>query len=117
MRIHHVALRTRSVARLKAFYGDLLGLDAAGPPGGTGESVWLDAGGTIVMVEPASEEEPVVPAGTRELIAFRVARADLGRMEARLQAQGVPIEARTGFTIYFRDPDGRRVGLSCHPEE
>jgi len=36
---------------------------------------------------------------------------------ARLKDASVPIEAETRFTIYFRDPDGRKVGLSHFPDE
>ena len=33
----------------------------------------------------------------------------------RLREAGVAIEDRTAFTLYVRDPDGRRVGLSSYP--
>jgi hypothetical protein len=33
---------------------------------------------------------------------------------ARLAAAGVAVEAQTEFTLYFRDPDGRRVALSAY---
>jgi hypothetical protein len=29
----------------------------------------------------------------------------------------VPIEDRTAYTLYVRDPDGRRIGLSSYPDE
>jgi glyoxylase I family protein len=114
MRIHHVALRTRDLGRLEAFYAGLLGLAPwpARPEG----AVWLDAGGTILMIERASASEPGIEHGTRELFAFAVAPSDRARLEARLAASGVAIEDTTPFTLYFRDPDGRRVGLSHYPE-
>jgi len=31
-----------------------------------------------------------------------------------LQAAGVRIEDRTAYTLYLRDPDGHRVGLSVY---
>ena len=31
-----------------------------------------------------------------------------------LEAAGVPVEARTEYSVYFRDPDGRRNGLSLY---
>jgi glyoxylase I family protein len=113
MRIHHIALRTRDLGRLVAFYGDLLGL--ATSKESPGHSVWLEADGTILMIERASESEPDIARGTQELIAFVVAPEERAAFEARLASRGVAIEARTEFTVYFRDPDGRRVGLSHYP--
>ena len=113
MRIHHIALRTRDLGRLAAFYGDLLGL--ATSKESPGHSVWLDAGGTILMLERSSESEPEIGRGTQELIAFSVAATERPAFEARLASSGVTVEARTEHTLYFRDPDGRRVGLSHYP--
>lgn len=114
MRIHHLALRTRDVARLVRFYEDALGLAVSKR---TGErSVWLDAEGAIVMIEAAEESEPGVPAGTMELTAaFAIRPEDRARVEERLTKAGASIEARTAFTLYVRDPDGRRVALSAYP--
>jgi glyoxylase I family protein len=113
MRIHHIALRTRDLERLAAFYGDLLGI--ATSKESPGQSVWLDAGGTMLMLERSSESEPDIARGTQELIAFAVASSDRAGFEARLASSGVAIESRTDHTLYFRDPDGRRVGLSHYP--
>ena len=35
--------------------------------------------------------------------------------EDRLAAAGVPIDDRTDTTLFIRDPDGHRVGLSVYP--
>jgi glyoxylase I family protein len=114
MRIHHVALRTGDLPRLEAFYVDVLGLSVTKRQGE--RSVWLDAGGTIVMLEARDAPgEPGVPEGTKELVAFAIepgARAHYGE---RLSRAGVAIEAETPSTLYVRDPDGRRVGLSAYP--
>jgi glyoxylase I family protein len=114
MRIHHLALRTRDLARLATFYVDLLGLRIL--KNDAGRSVWLDAEGAIVMLERAGEGEPVVPEGGLELVAFAIEPGSRGRFEAELAARGILIEARTAFTLYVRDPDGRRVGLSHYPD-
>ena len=110
MKIHHLALRTRDLPKLRAFYVDVVGLLVLEEE--TGRSVWLDAGGTIVMLERATDSEPEVPAGSRDLVAFSLLPEDESRFEARLASQQIAIEARTDFTLYFRDPDGRRVGVS-----
>jgi catechol 2,3-dioxygenase-like lactoylglutathione lyase family enzyme len=110
MRVHHLAFRTRDLARLERFYTDLLGLHVARRD--EQRSVWLKAGGTILMLEQAGEDEACVGAGTKELVAFAIEQSDAERWRRALAAAGVVIEDETGFTFYFRDPDGRRVALS-----
>jgi glyoxylase I family protein len=110
MKIHHVALRTHDLPRLRAFYVEVLGLAVLEEE--ADRSVWLDAEGTIVMLERAADSEPAVPVGSRDLVAFSVEPGDKGSFETKLTSRGVAIEARTDFTLYFRDPDGRRVGVS-----
>ncbi len=112
MRLHHLALRTRDVPRLRAFYADVLGL-----PGerASDASVWLRTGGAIVMIEAAGPDEPAVPPGSLELVAFAIDEDEKPAWRARLAARGVVLEAETAFTLYFRDPDGRRVGVSHYP--
>jgi glyoxylase I family protein len=78
-----------------------------------GRSLWLDAGGTILMLEARDEGEPDVPVGSKELVAFAVSPEVL----ARVKEAGIAIEARTAYTLYVRDPDGRRIGLSTYPDE
>jgi glyoxylase I family protein len=109
VRIHHVALRTRDRARLERFYVDVLGLSVLRRDEARG-SVWLDAAGAIVMLERAEDAEPSVPVGTKELVAFAIEDKEIWR--ARLEREGIVVEAETAHTLYFRDPDGRRVAVS-----
>jgi catechol 2,3-dioxygenase-like lactoylglutathione lyase family enzyme len=114
MRVHHLALRTADLARLERFYVDALGLAVIRRQDG-GRSVWLDAGGTIVMLERRDEGEPGIPAGSKELVAFTVAPETRALCIDRLAGAGVTVEASTEFSLYVRDPDGRRVGVSSYP--
>jgi catechol 2,3-dioxygenase-like lactoylglutathione lyase family enzyme len=107
VRIHHVALRTNDVSRLERFYAGVLGFAQLRRDDARG-TVWLDAGGTVIMLEPASPGEPSVPTGTMDLVAFAVDDKESWR-------QRVSIEAETPHTLYFRDPDGRRVAVSDYP--
>jgi catechol 2,3-dioxygenase-like lactoylglutathione lyase family enzyme len=113
--IHHIALRTTDVARLTAFYRDVLGLPAAVPGAGAGDRAWLSAGPTLVMIEPRGQGEPSIPSGSMELIAFTIAPNERAAARARLASAGVAVEDESRFTIYVRDPDGRRLGLSHYP--
>lgn len=108
-RIHHVALRTRDLARLERFYADVVGLPALRRAAGR---VWLAAGGAVVMLEAAEPGEPEIPANCKEFLAFAIDASEAGAARARLARAGVPIESETAATVYFRDPDGRRVGFS-----
>ena len=114
MRIHHLAFRSSDVPRVERFYVDVLGLDVLRRD--EGRSVWLDAGGAILMLERREPDEPEVDPATKELVCFAVAPGDGARLGARLDEAGVAIEGRTAYTLYFRDPDGRRVGISSYPE-
>jgi catechol 2,3-dioxygenase-like lactoylglutathione lyase family enzyme len=110
MRIHHLAMRTHDVARLERFYAGLLGFAVSRRDDARG-SVWLDAGGAILMLERAGATEAcVVAPGSMELVAFAVDDREAWR--ARLERAGVVVEDETGHTLYFRDPDGRRVAVS-----
>ncbi len=113
MRIHHLALLTPEPAALAAFYRDTLGLpqtrvqvDADGV-----RSVWLDLDGTILMVERGARREGH-GAGLDGLI-FSVEPGSAAHWRARL---GERVIGRTAFTIYARDPDGNRFGVSSYPE-
>ncbi|HEX9620630.1 MAG TPA: VOC family protein [Polyangiaceae bacterium] len=120
-RLHHVAIGSADVSRLAAFYRDVFGLtESARHHDGAGglRSIWLDADGTLVMIErsdaPARRVEGV---GTGPfLVAFAVSAAERERFERALVQRGQPIEARTEFTLYARDPDGNRVAVSHYPE-
>jgi catechol 2,3-dioxygenase-like lactoylglutathione lyase family enzyme len=114
MRVHHLAFRTGDLERLERFFVDALGLAVLRR--NEARSVWLDAGGTIVMLEMRDAGEPALVEGTKELAAFAVDPDTRAFYTDRLARVGVPIEASTDFTLYVRDPDGRRIGLSSYPE-
>ena len=78
--------------------------------------MWLEAGDTLMMLETAGVDEPDIPPHTRELIAFTIASEMRAPCTDILEAWGVAVEDETRFTIYFRDPDGRRVALSHYPK-
>jgi glyoxylase I family protein len=101
-------MRTADVSRLERFYVELLGFAVVRRDESRG-TVWLDAGGAVLMIEPAEAGEPSIAQGTRELLAFAVVDKEAWR--ARLPG----VEAETQHTLYFRDPDGRRLAVSDYP--
>lgn len=113
MSVHHLAFRTLDLPRALAFYRDVLGLHEVRRDGE--RSVWLELGHGVLMIERAADGEPAVPAGSLELVAFRVDEAERAATLSRLAAAGVTVEEATAHTSYFRDPDGRRIAVSTHP--
>ena len=92
---------------------------------GTGErSVWLDSGDghgflalEVVAEGPtAADDESRTTRPGLHLVALRIPREAREAWESRLAAAGFPVESRTAFTLYVRDPEGNRVGLSHWPQ-
>ena len=119
VRIHHLALRTVGVERLVGFYAGILGLTVLERRGASadrsGDRAWLSVGDGVLMIERRDDDEIAVAAGTNELIAFAVSEDEREAFIERLTIAGITIEARSEHTLYFRDPDGRRVGVSSYP--
>jgi glyoxylase I family protein len=113
MRIHHLAFRTGDLARLERFYVGAIGLAVVRRQ--EARSVWLDAGGSLVMLEAREESEAAPPSASMELVAIAIPPDARPLVTERLTQAGVTIEASTEFTLYVRDPDGRRIGLSSYP--
>lgn len=117
MRSHHLAIKAQDVERVGAFYRDVLQLDAvAAPRDGV---VWLRAGELLLMIEPvaagpASAGISGDDAGLH-LIAFTIEPHERAYWEVRLRDHGITVVSRSDHTLYIRDPEGNRVGLSHYP--
>ncbi|MEY4508535.1 MAG: hypothetical protein RLZZ450_657 [Pseudomonadota bacterium] len=112
-RLHHLALRTRDLDRLVAFYSrwfELAVVRDARP-----RSVWLGLGpDAVLMVELAEADEPTPTRGSMELTALAVSVEQRALLREELVRAGL-LEGETQHSLYFRDPDGRRVGVSSYP--
>jgi catechol 2,3-dioxygenase-like lactoylglutathione lyase family enzyme len=113
LRVHHVALRVCDCEASLAFYSGVLGLrETRRSQGADGvASVWVQAGETILMLERRLRGTGA-NAGSGHLLAFAV--DGLAEWEQRLAQAGVVVEDRTTHTVYFRDPDGHRLGLTTY---
>ena len=120
--VHHLALGTRDVERLAHFYREAFGLTEVNRHlGAAGElrSIWLDLGGALLMIEATLTPERARVEGIGAglfLLALRVSVTERAALEQKLEALGTPIESRTQFTSYARDPDGNRIAMSHYPE-
>jgi len=122
--IHHVAIQVRDLAAAEAFYGGVLGLPVLRRwQGDDGErSIWFDLhdGGFLAVERVAGKPQPHEGFYTDDLgihlVALAIVRGTRGDWEAHLAAAGVEIVHRTDYTLYVRDPEGNRIGLSHWPE-
>jgi glyoxylase I family protein len=120
-RLHHIALGARDVARVARFYREVLGLvETARHLTDDRElrSIWLDLSGSLLMIE-RTEDPPRRVEGVGAgpfLLAFRVSPDERSALERRVEAAGATIESRSGFSSYFRDPEGNRVAVSHYPD-
>lgn len=112
VRLHHLALRTADPPALARWYAALFGLPAWRE--GSDRSVWLRLDDAALMIERAEPAEPAVPPGSMEFFALRVTARERDAFVDRCARAGVEVEHRTAYTVYVRDPDGRRVGVSCY---
>lgn len=119
--LHHLAIGSIDVERLAEFYRNVFQLpERARHLDERGElrSIWLDLGGSLLMLERTlSTAPPVKGVGAGLfLLALRVSPAERARLERELESRGHEIEARTPFTSYTRDVDGNRVAFSHYPD-
>ena len=115
LRLHHVALRVADCEASLALYSGVLGLrETRRSQGADGvASVWVQAGEMVLMLERRLRGAGA-ETGSGHLLAFAV--DDLREWELKLAQAGVVVEDRTTHTLYLRDPDGHRLGLTTYPD-
>lgn len=121
---HHLAVQCHDLGASERFYRDVLGLEVLRRwplEGGGDRSVWLRVGDGFLALERGGRQPDERPWRDGEpglhLFALRIAAGERASWEARLREKGVAVVHRTRWTIYVRDPEGNRVGLSHYPEE
>jgi catechol 2,3-dioxygenase-like lactoylglutathione lyase family enzyme len=127
--LHHLAIQCADLERCERFYRDVLGLRVLKrwprEEGGGDRSVWLAAGDGPEAPFIALERADRGPEdrGWRDgraglhLAAFRIPARERSGWEERLAAAGVEVVDRSRWTLYVRDPEGNRIGLSHHPDD
>jgi len=127
--LHHLAIQCADLERCERFYREVLGLRVIRrwprEEGAGDRSVWLAAGdgsGAPFVALERAESEPEERewkdgAAGLHLAAFRIAAGERSSWEERLVSAGVDVVYRTRWTLYVRDPEGNRIGLSHHPDD
>lgn len=122
---HHLAIQCRDLERVGQFYREVLGLPERTRhhrEDGTLRAIWVALPEGAFLALEACAGEPPVDSFRRDaagfhLLALRIDRDERASIEAELSRNGVEIVHRTRWTIYVRDPEGNRVGLSHHPHD
>jgi catechol 2,3-dioxygenase-like lactoylglutathione lyase family enzyme len=124
--VHHLAIQVRDLASVERFYREALGLALVRRwpvigGGGGDRSAWLDTGdGTFLALEVVAgggdEDGEDAERPGLHLVALRIVAAERAEWEQRLARAGVEVYHHTPFTLYVRDPEGNRVGLSHYPD-
>ena len=118
---HHVAVQARDVARVAAFYVDVLGLPELKRflrEDGSLRSIWVGASQSdrgFIAVEHLDSQRAEGSLGF-SMVALRIEASQRREIVEELTSRGVKIEKETGWTLYVRDPEGNLVGLSHHPD-
>jgi catechol 2,3-dioxygenase-like lactoylglutathione lyase family enzyme len=125
--LHHLAIQVKDLAAAERFYVDVLGLTVTKRwprEDQTGErSLWLSvgAGEEFLALEACDADRPPTPFrdphGGLHLLALRITVAERPQWERKLADLNVEIVHRTRWTLYVRDPEGNRLGLSHFPHE
>lgn len=131
--LHHTAYRCRDAEETRAFYEDVLGLPLvhiikADSVPSTGENhpyvhlFFAFQDGSCIAFFDLGDDQAAVPSSNTPKwvthIAFRVeSLGELERAKARLQTAGIdvlgPIDHHFVQSIYFFDPNGVRLELTC----
>lgn len=123
--LHHLAIQVRDLQAAERWYTTVLGLPLLRrwqDSEGRDRSSWLALDGEAFLAlercEGARVEAPNWESGAPGyfVLALRIAPSDRVSWEQRLADHAVAVERRSQWTIYFRDPEGNRIGLSSHPE-
>lgn len=128
MRIHHLAIWTHDLERLKDFYQTFFAVQVGPPyqnPTKGFRSYFIDFGdgAKIELMQmpgiPATKDDPLAQATGITHIAISVgSEAEVDRMTARLEAAGCTVAGRPRWTGdgYYEsvvlDPDGNRLEIT-----
>jgi catechol 2,3-dioxygenase-like lactoylglutathione lyase family enzyme len=117
--IDHVALSVRDVERSAQWYIDVLGFERRHQGMWDGIPVFIGKGTTSIALFPVgSKEGSSSRGGVRMLhLAFRASRQNFLAAQEELKSRGIKFEFQDheiSHSIYFRDPDGRKLEITTY---
>lgn len=122
---HHVAIQVQDLDRCARFYTGVLGLMEQARhhrPDGTLRAIWLTVPNAGFLALEACAGTPPEDSFRHDdaglhLLALTIPRGERAAVERELTEKGVEIVHRTRWTLYVRDPEGNRIGLTHHPHD
>jgi catechol 2,3-dioxygenase-like lactoylglutathione lyase family enzyme len=125
--VHHVALQCRDLVAMERFYRKILRLQVVRrwpwedpDRRGRDRSVWLALGTGYLVLEACEGEVEPPPWQTEapgmHLLALQIFLHNREIWREHLEEYGVEIVYESPWTLYIRDPEGNRVGLSHFPD-
>ena len=121
---HHVAVQVHDVAKVAAFYTQMLKLPELQRfhrDDGSLRSIWVGTSnqapidpGSFIAIEGIRPQMPEGALGY-SMVALRIDPSQRKAIVSELARQGLQLERETAWTLYLRDPEGNLVGLSHHP--
>ena len=110
LEFHHLAIRSNDVVGVAAFYCEVFDLIVARDL--LPKSIWLGlAHDSMLMIEAREPGEPAPSEGSLDMFAMRVTPTFREVVKQRAVDRGC-FDGETEHTVYVRDPEGRRVGVS-----
>ncbi|MCO4760940.1 MAG: VOC family protein [Myxococcales bacterium] len=125
--IHHLAIQCHDLITMVRFYNTVLRLPVVrrwprDPDLGTGDrAVWMGLGTSVIALE--SVDEAATPDDWQSqtpglhLVALQIFPWGRQLWREQLALHEVTILYESQWTLYIRDPEGNRVGLSHFPDE
>jgi len=125
MQVHHVAIQVNDLERAVRWYGELFELPVLREwlgDDGRLRAVWLqlDAGAFVALERCSGTGQPSNwwhPDPGIHVLSLRIPASARAAWEQRLTERGVAVDHRSKWTLFVRDPEGNRIGLSHHPDD
>ena len=122
---HHLAIQVRDLERQATFYREVFGMTELvryHRDDGTVRSIWLGMpdGGFLALEQVSGEMAEEGFQHDRPglfLLALRIPASERAAALEELAARGLPVMRQTQWTVFLRDPEGNRIGLSHHPDD
>jgi len=121
---HHVAVQVHDVAKVAAFYTEMLKLPELQRfhrDDGSLRSIWIGTSNqpqsgppSFIAIEGIRPQTPEGALGY-SMVALRIDPSQRKAIVSELGRRGIHLERETAWTMYVRDPEGNLVGLSHHP--
>ena len=119
--LSHIGLKSADLARTERFYVEVLGAEVINRREVPDRRVWLNVRGARLEIAelPAWGNLDEEQRRSLPMLAFAVGPDEVDGVVARLQSAGVPHDGPrlkatgTGVGVYFGDPDGNPLALSC----